>query len=148
MLCPKAELVGKGASMRQLLMLLAALLMGLVLAAPSAAQEPEWRQSSEYDVLLRPYAIEPKEIRLEAGRPVRLRFVNSGQRSLSFSARRFFSASRLRSGDDRLVRGGTIQLAPGERQTIVLVPVAGRYAIGSANFIHRLMGMTGRIVVE
>jgi plastocyanin len=123
----------------------------LLLAAPltaSAGQQPEWRQSSEYDVLLEPYAYQPSEIRLEAGRPVRLRFVNSGQRSLTLSAPGFFRASRLRPGDEEALRGGTLRLEPGERRTIVLVPVAGRYRIRSANLLHRLLGMTGRIVVE
>ena len=77
------------------------------LAAPAAAQEPEWRASPEYDVLLRPWAYEPNPIRLEAGRPVRLRFVNQGQSTHSFSAREFFRAARIRSGGDDLVDGGS-----------------------------------------
>jgi plastocyanin len=134
--------------MRLSLLLLVALLLAAPLAAPSAAQEPEWRQSAEFDVLLKPFAYEPRELRLEAGRPVRLRFVNSGQATLTFSAPGFFSAARVRSGDDEAVADGTIRLGPGERRTIVLVPAAGRYKMRSANFIHRLLGMTGRIVVE
>jgi uncharacterized cupredoxin-like copper-binding protein len=131
--------------MRRLLLL--AFLLATPLAAPVAAQEPEWRQASDHDVLLEPYDIEPSEIRLEAGRPVRLRFVNSGQTSLSFRAERFFREARVRSGDDT-VRDGSFRLAPGERRTIVLVPTRGRYKMSSTNFFHRLMGMTGRIVVE
>jgi plastocyanin len=130
--------------MRRLPLLLAALL----LAMPAAAQEPEWRQAAEYDVLLEPFDFEPGTIRLEAGRPVRLRFVNSGQRSLSLSARRFFREARVRSGDDEEVRDGTIRLEPGERRTVVLVPARGRYSISSANFLHSLLGMRGRIIVE
>ena len=127
------------------------LLAAALLAAPlqtAAAQEPEWRQSAEYDVLLRPFAYEPRVIRLEAGRPVRLRFVNSGQARLSFSAKRFFRQSRVRSGDDEAVRDGTVELEPGERRTIVLVPRAGRYRVQSGNFVQRLLGMRGRIIVE
>ena len=81
-------------------------LLALVLvlaAAPAAAQrEPEWRTAPEYDVLLRPFAYEPPTIRLEAGRPVRLRFVNGGQATHSFQAPRFFRAARLRRGDEDL----------------------------------------------
>lgn len=125
-----------------------ALLAALLLAAPLAAQEPEWRQASEYDVLLEPFDFEPRELRLEAGRPVRLRFVNSGQRSLSFSAPGFFRAARIRSREGDDLTDGSFSLAPGERRTIVLVPARGRYRMRSANFLHRLLGMTGRIVVE
>ena len=134
--------------MRRLPLLLAAFALAVPLATAATAQEPEWRQSADFDVLLKPFAFEPSELRLEAGRPVRLRFVNSGQATLTFSAPRFFRAARVRSGDGEEVGDGTLRLAPGERRTVVLVPAAGRYRMRSANFIHRLLGMTGRIVVE
>lgn len=130
--------------MRRLLPFLAA----LIVASPLAAQEPEWRQAADYDVLLEPFDIEPSPLRLEAGRPVRLRFVNSGQRSLSFSAPGFFRAARVRSGEGDDIGDGSFRLAPGERRTIVLVPARGRYRMRSDNFLHRLFGMSGRIVVE
>lgn len=134
----------KGRPMRGLLLLAA-----LIISAPAAAHEPEWRQASEYDVLLRPWAFEPRVIRLEAGRPVRLRFVNSGQATLTLRAKDFFRAARVRSGSDaEEVRDGAVELAPGERQTITLVPRAGRYAMRGANFFQRLLGMRGRIIVE
>jgi len=127
-------------------------LLVLVLAAPAAVataqQQPEWRQSAEYDVLLRPFAYEPRVIRLDAGRPVRLRFVNSGQAPLTFRAPEFFRRSQVRAGDADLVAAGSLSLAPGERRTIVLVPQAGRYRVRSANLMHRLLGMSGEIVVE
>ena len=135
--------------MRRLLPIFAALLIAAPLAVPVRAQEPEWRQSIDYDVLLKPFAYEPREIRLEAGRPYRMRFVNSGQATLTFAAPRFFRSARVRSGDDsEAVRDGSIRLAPGERRTIVLVPAQGRYRMRSGNFVHRLLGMRGRIVVE
>jgi len=134
--------------MHRLFLILAALLLAAPLAAQPAAREPEWRTSADFDVLLEPFGFEPKTLQLQAGRPVRLRFVNSGQRSLSFSAPGFFRAARIRSGDGDDLRDGAFSLAPGERRTILLVPAAGRYAMRSANFFHRLMGMSGRIVVE
>ncbi|HEY0012284.1 MAG TPA: cupredoxin domain-containing protein [Allosphingosinicella sp.] len=132
----------------RLLLLSLALLLAAPLSAQPAAREPEWRQSADFDVLLQPFDIEPGELRLEANRPVRLRFVNSGQRSLSFSAPAFFRAARLRSGDADDLGDGSFSLEAGERRTILLVPRAGRYTMRSANFFHRLMGMKGRIVVE
>jgi plastocyanin len=132
------------------------LLALLAVMPPAAAQQqqqqqqpqPEWRQSSEYDVLLRPYGFEPRVIRLEPGRPVRLRFVNSGQATLSFRAPAFFAAARLRQRDSGLQAGGAIRLAPGERRTIALVPAPGRYRVRSGNLLHRLRGMSGEIIVE
>ncbi|MGZ8346481.1 MAG: cupredoxin domain-containing protein [Allosphingosinicella sp.] len=129
--------------MRLLLMLFA-----LLIAAPAAAAEPEWLAAREYDVLMQPYRYEPPTIRLEAGRPVRLHFLNQGQTTFSFSARDFFRAAQIRVGDDRFVTNGHIRLAPGERRTIALVPMAGRYSAHSGNYLHRLLGMSARIVVE
>jgi plastocyanin len=117
-------------------------------AAPAAAQEPEWRAAPEYEVLLRPFNYDPAPIRLAAGRPVKLRFLNQGQATFSFSARDFFRAARVRSGDADIVADGHFQLAPGEVRTIALVPTAGRYRAQSGNWIHRVLGMSARIVVE
>jgi hypothetical protein len=124
------------------------LLLAFLIAAPAAAQEPEWRTAREYEILLRPWNYDPHPIRLEAGRPVKLRFLNQGQASFSFSADEFFRAARVRSQDSDVVADGHIRLAPGEVRTIALVPAAGRYRAHSGNWIHRILGMDVRIIVE
>jgi hypothetical protein len=124
------------------------LLFILLVAAPAAAQQPEWRTAREYEVLLRPWDYDPQTIRLEAGRPVKLRFLNQGQATFSFSARDFFRAARVRPGDAEAVSDGHLQLAPGEARIIALVPARGRYSARSGNLIHRLLGMRARIIVE
>ena len=124
-------------------------LIALLLAAPAAAQrEPEWRIAQEYDVLLRPWAYEPRLIRLPAGRPVRLHFVNQSRATMAFSAPAFFRAARLRPRDGDIVRRGGFRLAPGERRYVALVAAPGRYPAHSSNLIHRLLGMNAEIVVE
>ena len=124
-------------------------LLALLLAAPAAAQrEPEWRIAQEYDVLLRPWAYEPRLIRLPAGRPVRLHFVNQSRATMAFSAPAFFRASRLRSRDADIVARGGLRLAPGERRYVALVAPAGRYRARSGNLVHRALGMSARIIVE
>lgn len=128
---------------------LAALAALLLAGAPAAAQrEPEWRTAVEADILLHPFRYEPREIRLAAGVPVKLRFVNNGRANLSFSAPDFFAAARVRRRDARWLRGGGFRLAPGERRTIALVPAPGRYRARSAYLMHRLRGMSAEIVVE
>lgn len=102
----------------------------------------------EYDVLLTTYDIQPGEIRLKAGEPVRLRFVNNSNQGLTFSAGSFFRNARLRRRDSALVRGGSIAVPPLSTRTVVLVPKPGRYRATGANFLHRLLGMSGRIIVE
>ena len=129
--------------MRRLLLLCA-----LLFAMPAAAQEPEWRTARQYDVLMRPWDYAPARIRLEARRPVKLRFINQGQATFSFNAPGFFRSARLRAGDADAARDGHIRLAPGETRVIALVPAPGRYRARSGNIIHRLLGMSAEIVVE
>ncbi|HEY0113549.1 MAG TPA: cupredoxin domain-containing protein [Allosphingosinicella sp.] len=128
--------------MRGLLIFLGAAL----LAGPVAAQD--WRMAPEYDVQLSSYDIQPSEMRLKAGEPVRLRFVNNSNKGLSFSAKDFFKASQLRRRDGETIEDGTIEVPPLSTRTVVLVPKAGRYKVSGGNFLHRLLGMSGRIIVE
>jgi hypothetical protein len=118
----------------------------LLAAAPAAAQD--WRAAPEYDVLLTTYDIAPAEIRLQADRPVRLRFVNNSNRALAFSADGFFRAAKARSGDGGLLKAGRLDVPPLATRTLVVVPKAGRYKVQGGTLFHRLMGMRGRIVVE
>ena len=122
---------------------LAALLLA---AAPAAAQD--WRAAPEYDVLLTTYDIAPAEIRLQADRPVRLRFVNNSNRALAFSAGGFFRAAKARGRDGGLLKGGRLDVPPLSTRTLVVVPKAGRYKVRGGTLFHRVMGMSGRIVVE
>lgn len=133
-----------GAVMRRFPVLLCLALVGL--AAPAPAQE--WRRAPEYDVLLSSYDIEPKVIRLEAGEPVRLRFVNNSNQAHAFSAGSFFSRAKMRRRDAGIVSGGKVRVGPGQTRTVALVPAPGRYKIGGGGFFRRLMGMSGRIIVE
>lgn len=135
-------------------MRLALLAVSLVLfAAPAAARgqasrEPEWRTAAEADILLHPYRYEPREIHLRAGSPVVLRFVNNGRATLSFRAPAFFAAARIRRDDRRRLVNGGFRLAPGARLRIALVPARGHYPAASAYILHRLRGMTARIIVD
>jgi plastocyanin len=115
-------------------------------AAPALAQE--WRMAPEYDVLLTSNDIEPATIRLKAGEPVRLRFVNNSNQGHSFAAPGFFRDSRLRRRDAELVADGSLDVRPLSTETIALVPKAGRYTVGSGSFVRRLLGMKAKIVVE
>lgn len=125
------------------------ILLALFVAAPVLAQpEPEWRIAQEYDVLLRPWAYEPKLIRVPAGRPVRLHFVNQSRATMAFSAPAFFRSARMRPRDRDIARRGGFRLAPGERRYVDLVATPGRYGAHSSNLIHRLLGMHGEIVAE
>ena len=116
------------------------------LAAPAPAQE--WRVAREYEVLLTSFDVQPDEIRLKAGEAVRLRLVNTSNQGHSFKAEGFFKGARMRKRDAGMVKGGQIEVPPLSTREVVLVPAAGRYRASSGNVLHRLMGMSGTIIVE
>jgi plastocyanin len=120
--------------------------LSLFLAAPAAAQE--WRMAPEYDVLLTSYAVQPKVLKLKAGEPVRLRFVNNSNEPHRFAAPAFFARAELPEHLRGLVKHGAVFVAPLSEETLVLVPKAGRYAVRGGPLAQRLLGMHGRIVVE
>jgi uncharacterized cupredoxin-like copper-binding protein len=135
--------------MRRLLLLLPLLIAA---APPAAAPDPDrvwdWPSAPEYDVLLTSYAIQPKVLKLKAGEPVRLRFVNNSNEPHRFSAAAFFRSAELREGDRDMVRRGALAVAPLSERTLVLVPRAGRYSMRGGAIGERILGMHGRIVVQ
>ena len=118
----------------------------LLLAAPAGAQE--WRTAPEYDVLLTSYAISPRVIHLRAGEPVRLHFVNNSNVALTFDTPAFFRSAELRERDADAIRRGTLTLGPLSDRTNTKKPQTKHKATQNHNFIHRLLGMSSRIVVE
>src|SRR3954469_3006021 len=106
--------------------LLPALLL-LAAATPAAAQE--WTLAPEYDVLVTSFEIRPQVIRLRAGEPVRLHFVNNSEQPHTFIAPAFFRSIDLRGRDRALVRHGALRLAPLSDETIAFIPRPGRYAV-------------------
>src|SRR6185436_2819294 len=127
-----------------------AIYFAALFADEAGALQPmvEWRTAPEAQVLLHPFTYDPQVIRLEAGRPVKLSFINNGQATLSFSAPDFFRTARIRGSDAPLVENGRLRLAPGERRIVAVVPAPGRYRVHSANLTHRILGMTATIIVE
>ena len=123
-------------------------LLSIILASAPVQAAPDWRQSREYDVLLSSFDIQPDEIELKAGEPVRLRFVNNSTIVHSFSASDFFRSGEVRPRDRRLVSSGKIEVKPGDEREIVIVPKVGRYDAHCGSLYHRLLGMSARIVVK
>ena len=111
----------------------------LSLAIPASAQTP--MQVIE----LSSFAYAPRTISLVAGKPVTLTFVNRSRDGHDFTARRFFSRSRIVSGS---AAGGEIELKGGQSRSVTLIPAAGRYPVHCGHFLHKQFGMTGTILVR
>src|SRR5687767_392409 len=118
----------------------AAFAFGLI-ASSSVAATPAPVQHVE----LRSYAYNPAPIRLKAGKPVTLHFMNQAGKSHDFTARRFFASSKILSGS---APNGEVELKPGATAAITLIPAAGKYKVHCGHPFHKQLGMKAKIIVE
>jgi len=114
-------------------------LAALAVAGPAAAQQPV------QTIAVHSFSYSPKVIRLAAGKPVTLTFVNESKDSHDFTAKRFFAHARVTAG---LSTGGEIELKGGQSRSVTLVPAAGRYPFHCSHFMHKQFGMSGEILVR
>ena len=113
----------------------------LALALGSAAGA----QPASRTIDLANFSFSPNPIRLAAGQPVTLTFVNRSGGSHDFTAKKFFASSRIVAGS---APDGEIDLAGHQTRSITLVPAAGTYNAHCSHFMHKQMGMQDLIVVD
>lgn len=94
---------------------------------------------------VRSFAFTPTPIRISAGKPVTLRFVNSSGSSHDFTSKQFFVYSKIVGGS---APEGEIELKPHETKTITLIPRAGSYSAHCSHFMHAALGMHVQIFVS
>jgi plastocyanin len=116
----------------------AAAALSLMFASPAPAQP------AQVQVQVWSYGFLPRPIRLAAGRPVTMTFVNRSNSGHDFSAHDFFRHARITSG---AVPENEIDLGPYETKTITLVPTRGTYEAHCSHFFHKQMGMSDAILV-
>ena len=118
------------------------LVLGLLstLGVGASAQTPPSVQT----VILYSFGYGPAAIRLQAGQPITLNFVNRSGGAHDFTARAFFARSRILSGH---ATRGEIELRGGQSVSVTLVPARGTYPVHCGHFLHKQLGMRGTIVV-
>jgi plastocyanin len=119
--------------------LAAAAALALLSTAPAPAQP------TRYVVQVWSFGFAPHPIRLPAGRPVTLTFVNQSGSSHDFSAEGFFRNATITAGD---APGGEVELRPHETKAITLTPRAGTYGAHCSHFFHKQLGMSDVIIVS
>jgi plastocyanin len=122
--------------------------LAVVAASPTAAAAQDWSRAQRVEVRLANFSYSPKAIRLRAGQPVILRLVNTASGGHDFTAPRFFAAAQVRPQDRRLIQQGSVEFRGRQSHDIALVPKAGRYALKCGHAFHKMLGMTGEIVVD
>lgn len=91
------------------------------------------------------YSYSPTPIRLHAGQPVTLLFVNRSGSGHDFTARSFFRSARILAGR---VGDGEVELRGGQSASVTLIPVAGRYSVHCSHPFHKMFGMSSTILVQ
>jgi uncharacterized cupredoxin-like copper-binding protein len=123
-------------------MLLAA--VALVIGGPAVAQQP-----TVLNVEMSNFEFTPNRILLEHGRPYVLRLANAADGGHNFTAREFFAAAAVAAEDRRYISDGAVEVPPGQvREIRLTAPAAGEYRIKCTHSLHKLMGMSGKIIVR
>jgi plastocyanin len=110
----------------------------LLMTAPAVAQP------AQVTVRVWSFGFAPNPIRLAAGQPVTLAFVNTSGSGHDFTAPGFFQHARIISG----AQGDEVELKPHETRSVTLVPVRGTYQAHCSHFFHKQMGMNDLIIVN
>ena len=99
-------------------------------------------------ITLTNYAYTPSVITLKANVPVTLHLVNNATKSHDFSAPEFFAGAAMTPAEKSKVVDGAIDLDDGQTVDVTLTPHAGTYALTCTHFMHSMLGMTGKIIVQ
>ena len=118
-------------------------LFPLMLCAAAAASQPV--AAPVQGIALYSYGYNPNPIVLTAGKAVTLNFVNRSGGGHDFTAKKFFGSARIISGN---VTNGEVDLSGGRSASVTLVPAKGRYKVHCGHPFHKMLGMTGDIVVR
>lgn len=114
-------------------------------AAQPAAPQP----AAAINISLTSYAFTPSTINLVAGTTYRLHLSNDGSRAHSFNAPEFFAASQIAPAGQSKVEDGKVELDGGEALDLTVTPSrAGTYPLDCSHFMHSVLGMHGKIVVQ
>ncbi len=127
---------------------LAALASALCAGAAVGATVDEWAAAPVVEVRLVNYSFAPATLRLRASEPVRLRLVNASQMQHAFASPAFFGAGQVRDQDRKLLQHGRVLVPAGSVREITVLPAAGRFTLKCSNRVHKMIGMSGEIVVE
>jgi plastocyanin len=124
---------------------LSAIPLALLGAQPATTQAP-----AVVNVQLSNFKFTPKTIVLDRGRSYVMRFYNPTKDGHDFTAPAFFAASRIAPEDRRMVMEGEVEVHPGMTHEVRLTAPAapGRYKVKCTHRFHKLLGMSGTIIVR
>ena len=122
--------------------------LALIVAASPVAANPA-DDAQRVEVTLKSFGFVPAMLTLHHGHAYVLHLTNTASGGHDFAARAFFAAARVDAADQRLVRGGSVEVGGGEAVDVHLVaPAPGRYTLKCTHFLHTTFGMKETIIVD
>ncbi|HEX4369940.1 MAG TPA: cupredoxin domain-containing protein [Rhizomicrobium sp.] len=101
------------------------------------------------NISLTNYAFTPSMINLKGGTTYRMHFTNDGSKGHNFNAPEFFAGSQVARADADKIDEGSVELDSGEAVDITVTPNrAGTYSVDCTHFLHSMLGMHGKIIVQ
>ena len=100
------------------------------------------------DLRLTDFDIAPEIVHLRAGQRVFLQITNDSPLPHDLTAPEFFAASLAPAAEASAVKEGRIAIRPRESLALVIEPRAGRYSMKCSHPLHKMLGMSGTIVVD
>ena len=126
-----------------------AMAMAVLLGSAHAQGAPDWSSAKRIEIGLSSYAFSPAELHLQRGVPYVLHFTNAAAKSHDFSAPAFFSASTVAPDDRAKLVKGAVELDENASTEGKLIPnTSGAYEVRCTRFMHAMLGMTGKVVVD
>lgn len=118
--------------------------------------EADWDRAHDVSIVLRDGGFEPRELRLQAGRPYRLTLLNAGVNNHYFNADEFLASIAVRKAqvarhaEIKAARFSKFEIfAAGGSMELWFVPLEkGRYRAHCHLGNHAEMGVEGHLIVE
>lgn len=124
-------------------------LVAAVIALFAANGSASAQTVTPIDIALTNYAFTPSTINLKAGTTYRMHFTNDGSKGHNFNAPEFFAGSQVARADAGKIDDGSVELDSGEAVDITVTPSrAGTYSVDCTHFLHSMLGMHGKIIVQ
>lgn len=136
------------AKMRFLMFIAAALLSTAAAPLRATAARGDFSKADTVRIVLSNFQFTPATLHLRSGEPVTMIFTTTSSGGHDFTAAQFFAAATIRPGDVQYVRNGTVRVGAGQDVVIALVPATGRYPVKCSHAFHKMLGMSGSIVVN
>ncbi|PZU10372.1 cupredoxin domain-containing protein [Sphingomonas sp.] len=122
-----------------------------LIAAPAAAQAPNWAKGTQITVTMTNKGYAPRRITMRQGAQYVLRLRNPSDRAHTFAAKEFFAQARISPRDQGLIPRNEVVLKPGRSATLhIVAPTTPNalYTFKSTRIQDAASDFKGEIVVR